>query len=70
MQWICYTHNSENIFNMLSMQFCYLMAHVQVHQALSHSYHYKYHYLKVKIQPPVLHAVLGNLNPLFLDEKA
>jgi hypothetical protein len=34
-----------------------------------HSFQYKYHYPKVKIQPPVLHAVLGDLNPLFLDDK-
>jgi hypothetical protein len=40
MQWICYTHNGENI-----------------------------HYPKVLIQPPVLHAVLGNFNPLFLNQK-
>jgi hypothetical protein len=33
MQWICYTRNGENIFNMLSMHWSSMMAHVQVQQA-------------------------------------
>jgi hypothetical protein len=46
------------------------MAHVQVQQVFSHSFQYKYHHPKFTIQSPVLHAVLGDLNPLFLDDKS
>jgi hypothetical protein len=40
--------------HLLSMHCSSMMAHVLVQQALCHSFQYKYHYPKIKYQPPVL----------------